>query len=123
MLDEQAKGSLLEEAEFLPTEFEGELRMEPDDLWNYWNFIIAGKATVFTKLKTVSSIEFKVGDCIGPLRLVVSENPYQGVEWTKDIQIVRIPYSLIHGYLSSFRKFDNEATLRGRAERWSLGIV
>lgn len=122
MLDEEAISSLLAAAQFLPSEFEGELLMEPQDLWEKWTFIIAGTATVYTR-ENAKRIEFKAGDCIGPLRLVMQHNPYIEVSWTQDIQIVQIPWPAIEAILSTNLGFDDESTKLGRQERRQLGLL
>lgn len=122
MLNEEAISSLLAAAQFLPSEFEGELLMEPDDLWDKWTFIIAGTATVNTR-ENAKSIEFKAGDCIGPLRLVMQHNPYIEVSWTPDIQIVQIPWTAIEAILSGNLEFDDASTKLGRQERRRLGLL
>lgn len=121
-LNNNDKAFLLDHAEFLPSDFQGDINCEANHLWDYWNFLIAGQAIVYTN-RDEQPIEFKGGDCIGLVRLVMETNPYTGVEFSQDARLIRISWQDIVDIMQKNPAFDNVCSVQGREERRRLGLI
>lgn len=123
-LTDLEKSTLLEHAEFLPSDFQGQIPSSEDDLWNYWLFIVSGSVTVYISSGegSNSSQDFTAGNCIGPVRLVLENNPYTGAKFGEDTQLVRIPYDIIHQITETNNEFSKLCAGEGFQERLRLKI-
>ncbi|MEI7769443.1 MAG: cyclic nucleotide-binding domain-containing protein [Chloroflexales bacterium] len=121
-LNNNEKALFSDHAEFLPDDFQGGIQCEANDLWEYWNFLIAGQAIVYTN-RGEETIEFKSGECIGLLRLVMETNPYNGIEFSQDAQLIRIHWDNVADLIKKNPSLDQICTMHGREERRRLGLI
>ncbi|NTU81206.1 MAG: hypothetical protein HGA45_17795, partial [Chloroflexales bacterium] len=81
-----------------------------------------GQATVYTN-RDDQMVEFKEGECIGLVRLVMESNPYTGVEFSQDAQLIRIHWQNIVDLIQKNPSFDQICAMQGREERRRLGLI
>jgi CRP-like cAMP-binding protein len=115
--DQQNK--LLDQGEFLPTHPDEPIRLDVHDLWDSWTIVVAGKVIV-TGTKGNRPVGFNKGDCLGPIRLVVTEMPYSGVEVLPNTHLVRFPWELVEEFLNESEKFRDQCFIEGGKARFRL---
>ncbi len=113
---------LLKEAVFLPAHYNDAIDLTLEDVWNKWIIVIAGGVIVHAK-KNNQPIEYKSGDCIGPVRLVFEDIPYTQIETLPGSQVVCFSWNLIGAILEKHPELDDEWTQVGRKERKKMGFL
>jgi class 3 adenylate cyclase/CRP-like cAMP-binding protein len=92
------------------------------DAWDNMLIIVRGKVIVVSKAGRV--LEYRRGDCLGPLRLVVEgvESPYTNVEAAQDTHVVQLPWKEVDEITRRNVPFLNALAVEGiRARRLLLG--
>ncbi len=116
-LPSTAQISLSDRGEFLPTRYDQSIYLETPDAYEYWTFIISGALTSFTAHS--KQINYQPGDCLGPLRLTLKDNPFIKIEVAPNTQLVRFPWNWIKELLQDtsleeFVKIANAIAERDR---------
>ncbi len=121
MLSGAERNRLLDEGEFLPPRYGELMQIDVNDLWNYWTVVVAGSVTICTVKDCY--VECGKGDCLGPIRLAVTELPYAAVEVSSGAQLVRFPWEVIQGFINTSENFYNACMIEAGRARKSLGVV
>ncbi len=112
------KAELAYQGEFLPKDAGRAVELTPDDAWRYWTLVVAGALTV-TRTDG-SRATYRLGDCLGLLRLLVNESPFATVTAAPGTQVIRFPWAVVKaivGESQDFREDVHAAAQRELARR------
>ena len=119
-LSNEQRKELLNIKEFLPRHYDESIHLEVNDLWENWILVVEGKVSIHTK--DGKRVEFSRGDCIGPIRVVVSKSPYAEVEVSPNAHLVRLPWEKIKDLRSECKSFRRECVLEGDDARERMEV-
>ena len=136
-LSEKRRDALLKNCNFMPVEYdktiqlntgqpaqidaEGCVLLDVDDVWdNHWLLVAEGSLIVETK--DDKRVEFKKGDCLGPVRMAVTESPYKAIKVPPNTQLVHLPWENIKELLNELKGFRETCALEGVRARERLGV-
>ncbi len=115
--DQQYK--LSANSEFLPIHPDKPVQLDVNELWDSWTIVVAGKVIV-RSTKGDRPVGFNKGDFLGPIRLVVGEPPYSGVEVLPQTHLVRFPWEVIEDLLNESEGFRDKCFVEGGKARFRM---
>ncbi|MBM4424412.1 MAG: cyclic nucleotide-binding domain-containing protein [Chloroflexi bacterium] len=117
-----AQLTLTDYGEFLPAKHGQRIELSPKDAHAFWTLVVSGSVTAHTANDRI--LTCTPGDCLGPLRLIVKENPFSKIEAAPGAQIVRFPWSLIKELINDENppeEFIHAAKALGEKDQAALG--
>lgn len=121
ILSSAERNRLLDEGEFLPSRYGELIRLDVNALWNYWTVVVAGSVIICTPKGIY--VEYEKGDCLGPIRLAVTESPYAKVEVSPGTQLIRFPWEVIEEFIDKSDDFYSACMIEAGKARKSLGVA
>lgn len=124
-LDKEARYMLIDNARFVPNDYQTSPELTPEEIWENFIFIVNGSITVSSLLPdgkdgknlTPCTINYGVDDCLGTIRLVKDKNPYTQIEILPGTQFICFPRHIIDLLCSKYDKLNMELLRLGHNER------
>ncbi len=122
-LSSAERNRLNDSAKFLPAQFGQAISLSVEDIWNSWVIVVAGAITLYTK--DGNSLSYGPGDCVGPIRLVVTgEMLFSKVEVAPNTHLVSFPWkSGIQKLILTSEGFRNACLIAGGKDKARLGLI
>lgn len=116
------RSRLSDDAVFLPKEKGGEISLSVEDAWNNWMIVVAGEVAFYNQAG--EPIAYGPGDCLGPVRLVVTgAPPFSKVEVAPNTHLVRFSWNIIREFISTSDAFCEASIEAGEKETVRLGLM
>jgi CRP-like cAMP-binding protein len=136
-LSERRRDELIKGSKFLPEQHDqpiqlranqpleldddGFVLLDAKDVWNnHWLVVVEGSVIVHTLDGT--PVEFSKGDCLGPIRLAVTERPYDTVKISPNTHLIRLPWEIVEEFLHELKTFSDTCAVEGIRDRQRLGL-
>ncbi|MBN1284255.1 MAG: cyclic nucleotide-binding domain-containing protein [Anaerolineae bacterium] len=116
------RSRLSDDAKFMPAEKGAQINLAVEDAWNNWMIVVAGEVAFYNQAG--EPIAYGPGDCLGPVRLVVTgAPPFSKVEVAPNTHLVRFSWGVIRSMIDSSDAFCEASIEAGHKEMIRLGLI
>ncbi|MBN1286454.1 MAG: cyclic nucleotide-binding domain-containing protein [Anaerolineae bacterium] len=116
------RNRLRSSAKFLPAAYGQPVTLSLDEAWNAWTVVVTGRVLVYSKEGRL--VEYGPGDCIGPVRLLVTgEPPFSGVEVAANTHLARFHWLAVRSLLRESEEFRKGALAASSDDMVRFGLI